>query len=49
MSDPAAARLDAHSGWLGTMLSGRRKAEEQRRHYEAVEGSILAGAVHRGE
>ncbi|WP_328440236.1 cation acetate symporter [Streptomyces sp. NBC_00444] len=36
-------------GWLGTMISGRRKAEEQRRQYEAVEGSILAGAVRRGE
>ncbi|MFB6550203.1 cation acetate symporter [Streptomyces sp. NPDC056405] len=35
-------------GWLGTMLSGRHQAEEQRRHYEAVEGSILAGAVRRG-
>lgn len=35
-------------GWLGTMLSGRRKAEEQRRQYEAVEGWILAGAVRRG-
>jgi SSS family solute:Na+ symporter/cation/acetate symporter len=35
-------------GWLGTMVSGRRKAEEQRRQYEAVEGWILAGAVRRG-
>ena len=34
-------------GWLGTMVSGRRKAEEQRRQYEAVEGWILAGAVRR--
>jgi SSS family solute:Na+ symporter/cation/acetate symporter len=35
-------------GWLGTVLSGRRKAEEQRHQYEAVEGWILAGAVRRG-
>ncbi|MFH8772203.1 cation acetate symporter [Streptomyces sp. NPDC017958] len=35
-------------GWLGTVVSGRRKAEEQRRQYEAVEGWILAGAVRRG-
>ncbi|WP_406336357.1 cation acetate symporter [Streptomyces sp. NBC_00203] len=35
-------------GWLGTVASGRRKAEEQRRQYEAVEGWILAGAVRRG-
>ncbi|MET7288574.1 cation acetate symporter [Streptomyces sp. NPDC005573] len=35
-------------GWLGTIASGRRKAEEQRRQYEAVEGWILAGAVRRG-
>ncbi|MEU6356914.1 cation acetate symporter [Streptomyces sp. NPDC047072] len=35
-------------GWAGTVLSGRRKAEEQRRQYEAVEGWILAGAVRRG-
>ncbi|MEV7886092.1 sodium/solute symporter [Streptomyces sp. NPDC002817] len=34
-------------GWLGTVVSGRRKAEEQRRQYEAVEGLILAGAVRR--
>ncbi|SOE28309.1 solute:Na+ symporter, SSS family/cation/acetate symporter [Streptomyces sp. OK228] len=34
-------------GWLGTVISGRRKAEEQRRQYEAVEGWILAGAVRR--
>ncbi|QIY63063.1 cation acetate symporter [Streptomyces sp. RPA4-2] len=32
-------------GWLGTVVSGRRKSEEQRRQYEAVEGWILAGAV----
>ncbi|AVH58257.1 MULTISPECIES: sodium/solute symporter [Streptomyces] len=32
-------------GWLGTVASGRKKAEEQRRQYEAVEGWILAGAV----
>ncbi len=36
-------------GWLGTVVSGRRKAEEQRRQYEAVEGWILAGAVRRGD
>jgi SSS family solute:Na+ symporter/cation/acetate symporter len=36
-------------GWLGTVVSGRRGAEEQRRHYEAVEGRILAGAVRKGE
>lgn len=35
-------------GWLGTMLSGRQQAEEQRRQYEAVEGWILAGVVRRG-
>ncbi len=35
-------------GWLGTVLSGRGRAEEQRRQYEAVEGWILAGAVRRG-
>ncbi|MFJ2772130.1 cation acetate symporter [Streptomyces sp. NPDC087300] len=34
-------------GWLGTRLSGRADAEEQRRRYEAVEGLILAGAVSR--
>ncbi|MER6343417.1 sodium/solute symporter [Streptomyces sp. NPDC001595] len=34
-------------GWLGTVLSGRRRAEEQRRQYEAVEAWILAGAVRR--
>jgi len=34
-------------GWLGTVLSGRHKAEEQRREYEAVEGWILAGAIRR--
>jgi cation/acetate symporter len=32
-------------GWLGTVASGREKAEEQRKQYEAVEGWILAGAV----
>ncbi|WP_437092505.1 cation acetate symporter [Streptomyces longwoodensis] len=32
-------------GWLGTLASGRAKAEEQRRRYEAVESWILAGAV----
>ena len=36
-------------GWLGTIASGRRKAEEQRHQYEAVEGWILAGAVRRGD
>ncbi|MBQ1089548.1 cation acetate symporter [Streptomyces sp. B93] len=35
-------------GWLGTVLSGRRKADEQRRQYEAVEGWILAGITRRG-
>ncbi|MGW1210848.1 sodium/solute symporter [Streptomyces sp. NPDC002499] len=35
-------------GWLGSVLSGRRTAEEERRQYEAVEGWILAGAVRRG-
>ncbi|QOV37847.1 cation acetate symporter [Streptomyces ferrugineus] len=35
-------------GWLGTVVSGRRESEEQRRQYEAVEGWILAGAVRRG-
>ncbi|MFF5479210.1 cation acetate symporter [Streptomyces sp. NPDC012935] len=35
-------------GWLGTVLSGQGKSEEQRRQYEAVEGWILAGAVRRG-
>ncbi|MFI2434780.1 cation acetate symporter [Streptomyces sp. NPDC018693] len=34
-------------GWLGTVVSGHHKAEEQRREYEAVEGWILAGAVRR--
>jgi len=34
-------------GWLGTVASGRRASEEQRRQYEAVEGWILAGAVRR--
>ncbi|MGW5659359.1 sodium/solute symporter [Streptomyces sp. NPDC003758] len=32
-------------GWLGTLASGRGQAAEQRRHYEAVEGWILAGAT----
>ncbi|MFD5075886.1 cation acetate symporter [Streptomyces sp. NPDC058371] len=36
-------------GWLGTVASGRRRSEEQRRQYEAVEGWILAGAVRRAE
>ncbi|MDQ0489994.1 SSS family solute:Na+ symporter/cation/acetate symporter [Streptomyces thermodiastaticus] len=34
-------------GWLGTLASGRPRAEEQRRQYEAVEGRILAGAIRR--
>ncbi|MEU1199551.1 cation acetate symporter [Streptomyces sp. NPDC005813] len=34
-------------GWLGTVASGRKKSDEQRRQYEAVEGWILAGAVRR--
>ncbi|GAP46707.1 cation acetate symporter [Streptomyces azureus] len=34
-------------GWLGTMASGRRKSDEQRHEYEAVEAWILAGAVRR--
>jgi SSS family solute:Na+ symporter/cation/acetate symporter len=34
-------------GWLGTLASGRGKAAEQRRQYEAVEGWILAGATRR--
>ncbi|MGW5130241.1 sodium/solute symporter [Streptomyces sp. NPDC004135] len=36
-------------GWLGTLASGRRKSEEQRHQYEAVEGWILAGAVRRND
>lgn len=38
-------------GWVGTVASGRGKAEEQRKQYEAVEGWILAGAgaVRRGD
>jgi SSS family solute:Na+ symporter/cation/acetate symporter len=36
-------------GWLGTVASGRRKSEEQRRQYEAVEGWIPAGAVRKGD
>ncbi|MEG3627169.1 sodium/solute symporter [Streptomyces poriticola] len=35
-------------GWLGTVLSGRAKSDDQRRQYEAVEGLILAGAARRG-
>ncbi|MGX1548567.1 sodium/solute symporter [Streptomyces adustus] len=35
-------------GWLGTLASGRRQAEEQRRQYEAVEAWILAGATRGG-
>ncbi|MEV2251157.1 cation acetate symporter [Streptomyces sp. NPDC050147] len=30
-------------GWLGTVSSGPRESEKQRRRYEAVEGWILAG------
>ncbi|CAL9468754.1 cation acetate symporter [Streptomyces sp. enrichment culture] len=35
-------------GWLGTVASGRGKAAQQRRQYEAVEAWILAGAVRKG-
>jgi SSS family solute:Na+ symporter/cation/acetate symporter len=42
---PVTIPLGFALGWLGTVVSGRRKAEEQRRQYEAVEGWILAGAV----
>ncbi|GGM04753.1 cation acetate symporter [Streptomyces fumigatiscleroticus] len=35
-------------GWLGTMASGRKRTEEQRRHYETLEAGLLAGAVRRG-
>ncbi|MFE0510548.1 cation acetate symporter [Streptomyces sp. NPDC058964] len=35
-------------GWVGTVASGRQKAEEQRHQYEAVEAWILAGAARRG-
>ncbi|MFK4147980.1 cation acetate symporter [Streptomyces sp. NPDC004065] len=34
-------------GWLGTVVSGRGKAQEQRHQYEAVESWILAGAARR--
>ncbi|MFE0327825.1 cation acetate symporter [Streptomyces sp. NPDC058960] len=34
-------------GWLGTLASGRDRAAEQRRQYEAIEGRILAGATRR--
>lgn len=34
-------------GWLGTVSSGPRESEKQRKRYEAVEGRILAG-VKRG-
>lgn len=34
-------------GWLGTVSSGPRESEEQRRRYEAVEGWILAGVTRR--
>ncbi|MEU6993260.1 cation acetate symporter [Streptomyces sp. NPDC046465] len=36
-------------GWLGTRLSDRGEAQEQRRQYETVEGWILAGAARRGK
>ncbi len=32
-------------GWLGTVLSGRRRTEAQRRDYAALEPELLAGAV----
>jgi SSS family solute:Na+ symporter/cation/acetate symporter len=32
-------------GWLGTVLSGRRRAEEARRRYATVEEQILTGRV----
>jgi SSS family solute:Na+ symporter/cation/acetate symporter len=32
------------AGWLGTLASGRRRTEEQRRRYEAGEAGLLAGA-----
>ncbi|MFG2501391.1 cation acetate symporter [Streptomyces sp. NPDC048441] len=32
-------------GWLGTVSSGPRESEEQRKRYEAVEGWILAGVT----
>ncbi|MEV3859683.1 cation acetate symporter [Streptomyces sp. NPDC050095] len=35
-------------GWLGSVLTPPRKAAEQRRQYEAVEGWILAGAAGQG-
>ncbi|MFH8490508.1 cation acetate symporter [Streptomyces longisporoflavus] len=34
-------------GWLGTVSSGPRESEKQRRRYEAVEGWILAGVTRR--
>ncbi|MFJ3224870.1 cation acetate symporter [Streptomyces sp. NPDC086783] len=34
-------------GWLGTMLSGRRSLDRQRKEYEALEGRILAGPERR--
>ncbi|MEU9555430.1 cation acetate symporter [Streptomyces fumanus] len=33
------------AGWLGTLASGRRRTEEQRRRYEAGEAELLAGVV----
>jgi SSS family solute:Na+ symporter/cation/acetate symporter len=32
-------------GWLGTVASGRHRADTERRQYEEVEGRILAGVV----
>ncbi len=34
-------------GWLGTVLTSRSQQREQRRAYEAVEATLLAGAVSR--
>ncbi|MEU6767226.1 cation acetate symporter [Streptomyces sp. NPDC046853] len=34
-------------GWLGTISSGPRESDDQRRRYEAVEGWILAGVTRR--
>ncbi|MET7606170.1 cation acetate symporter [Streptomyces avermitilis] len=30
-------------GWLGSLLSGRRRADQERKRYEAIESLILAG------
>ncbi|TLS40387.1 cation acetate symporter [Streptomyces montanus] len=32
-------------GWLGTVASGRHRADKERKQYEEVEGRILAGVV----